>query len=138
MRILFDTNVILDVLLDREPTSRFSTRLMARVELGELEGMLAGTTVTTIFYLARKALGLEKARHCITSLLSIFSTAPITHDVLTNACRLKITDFEDAVLHEAGRLARVDGIVTRNTRDFSKASLRIYTPAELEALLSVV
>ncbi len=61
MKILFDTNVVLDVLLNRHPHSTLSAILFARVERGELTGCLGATSVTTIFYLAAKANGVPMA-----------------------------------------------------------------------------
>jgi len=64
MKILFDTNVILDVLLDREPFANEAALLMSMVEQAEITGFICATTVTTIHYLATKALGLQAAsRH---------------------------------------------------------------------------
>ena len=62
MRVLFDTNVVLDLLLARQPHVETAAALVARVERGELTGCLCATTVTTIFYLASKAVGAEAAR----------------------------------------------------------------------------
>lgn len=63
--------------------------------------------------------------------LQLFQIAPVNRSVLENAVAAGFEDFEDAVLHEAARQARADGIVTRNADDFTDATLTIYTPAEL-------
>ena len=54
MKILFDTNIVLDVLLDREPFSDLALKLVSNVEKKEIKGYLGATTVTTIYYLASK------------------------------------------------------------------------------------
>ena len=61
MKILFDTNVILDVLLDREPFSSIAAKLFSRVETGEITGYVCATTITTLHYLTRKVVGDELA-----------------------------------------------------------------------------
>ena len=71
----------------------------------------------------------------IEALLGLFEVAGVTRPVIDGALRLGMSDFEDAVLHEAARLSDGDGIVTRNARDFKGASLRIYTPEELLSVL---
>ena len=64
MKIFFDTNVILDILLDREPFVRDALYLLAKVERSEVTGCICTTTVTTIYYLVRKVLGAkEVTRH---------------------------------------------------------------------------
>lgn len=71
MKVLFDTNIVLDVLLDREPFSGPSSLLLSRVERSEITEYICATTVTTIHYLISKALGPLAASHHIRSLLSM-------------------------------------------------------------------
>ena len=68
-------------------------------------------------------------------MLLLFDIAPVTHQVLSSALSLPFRDYEDAVLHEAARLADVDGIVTRDRTDYAQATLPMYTPDELLLLL---
>ena len=131
MKILFDTNVVLDVLLKRQPFYSDASKLFAKVELGELNAYLGATTLTTIHYLATKVLGKAQARKEIDKLLLLFDVAPVNRSVLANAVRSSISDYEDAVLHEAALALNLDGIVTRNVRDFKKATLSVYGPDEL-------
>ncbi|OKY73682.1 MAG: twitching motility protein PilT [Desulfobulbaceae bacterium DB1] len=131
MKILFDTNVILDVLLDREPFSRDASILLCKVEQSEIIGFVCATTITTIHYLAAKALGKKAASLHIQSLLSLFVIAPVNRIVLEKACDAAFNDFEDAVIHEAARNAGAQYIVTRNITDFNKSLLPAYEPGEL-------
>ncbi|MEX0893048.1 MAG: PIN domain-containing protein [Gemmatimonadota bacterium] len=135
MRILFDTNVVLDVLLDRTPHAEFAALLFAEVETRQLVGLLCGTTITTVHYIAQRTLGEAGARTQIERLLGLFEVASVTRPVLEGALSAGIKDFEDAVVHESARLAGSDGIVTRNTIDFKAASLKIYSPGELVSAL---
>lgn len=135
MRVLFDTNVVLDVLLDRQPHAPDAVQLFAHVERGAVDGLLGATTLTTIHYFARKEVGETGARGRIGMLLQTFAVAPVTRAVLEDALDLPFGDFEDAVLHEAARHAGAASIVTRNAADFAAATLSIYTPAELRAAL---
>lgn len=136
MRILFDTNVVLDLLLDRQPFAEPAAALFARVERGEDSGYLCATTVTTIFYLASKTLGAGQARLHVKTLLELFEIAPVSRPVVEGALLAGFDDFEDAVLHEAARHADVQCIVTRNIKDFKRASLPVYMPDELLAGLA--
>ncbi len=137
MIVLVDTNVVLDVLLDRAPHADAAARLLAAIEDHRLTGLLGATTVTTLHYIAARTLGERRARRHITTLLSLFEIAPVTGDVLRDATSLGWADFEDAVLHESARAAGADAIVTRDRKGFARAKLRTYTPAELLALLSL-
>lgn len=135
MNVLFDTNVVLDALLDREPWAEAAVALFDRVESGALIGHLGATTVTTIHYIARRNVGTGAADERMRDLLRLFEVAPVNRAVLECALALGFDDFEDAVLHEAGRLAGAQGVVTRDPSGFSAATLRVYDPETLVAAL---
>ena len=138
MKLLVDTNVVLDVLLERAPFAGDSAKVMAAAELGGIEAFLCATTVTTIHYLAAKALGRTTAEKQIRTLLSIFRVAPVTDAVLLAALHSKARDYEDAVLVEAARAVAAEGIVTRNPSDFPKSgALLIHTPADVVTMLGL-
>jgi len=131
MKILFDTNVILDVLLDREPFSDDAAFLMSLVEQSDIIGFICATTVTTIFYLAAKTLGHQAASRHIRTLLKLFVVAPVNRIVLEGAAASKFKDFEDAVIHASAIHAGAEYIVTRNSVDFKESRLPIFSPADL-------
>lgn len=138
MKVLFDTNVILDVLLDREPFAEDAALLLAKVEQSEITGYICATTVTTIHYLATKALGSKGAAKHIQALLSLFAIAPVNRVVLEEAVAAKFADFEDAVLWAAASHAGAKYIVTRNIGDFKNSTLPVFEPREfLNALESL-
>lgn len=131
MRVLVDTNVVLDVLLERRPFSEAAAQVFALVEESRIEGFLCATTLTTVDYLLGQALAPAKAREALQRLLNLFEIAPVNRPVLEQALRSGIADFEDAVLEQAGRLVAVDAITTRNVRDFGKSTVTVFDPLEL-------
>jgi predicted nucleic acid-binding protein len=135
LKVLFDTNVILDLMLDRAPFAEVSERLVSSAESGSLTGCLSATTVTTIHYLAAKVLGSQRSLDEVRKLLVIFEVAPVNRPVLERALDLGFSDFEDAVLHEAARQAGVEAIVTRNRSDFANSEIPVYSPEELAEAL---
>jgi predicted nucleic acid-binding protein len=136
VRVLLDTNVVLDVLLDREPFVEDSAAVFAWVEGGALTGLLCATTITTLAYLAGKTVGKAQATRLIRQLMSLFEVAPVTRAVLDAALASKAADFEDAVLAEAARQAGAQAIITRNLRDFAHSPVRAHTPAQWLAMHS--
>jgi len=130
LRILFDTNVILDVLLDREPFSSTAAKLFSQVEAGEISGYVCATTITTIHYLARKVIGTESAMEEINKLMKLFEVAPVNRAVLDEAISSEFKDFEDAVVHEAAIYQDAQGIVTRDLIGFKKSKINVYSPEE--------
>lgn len=135
MKLLVDTNVVLDVLLAREPFRQNGLKIFAAAETGEMEGWLCATTVTTIHYLAERSVGKEKARGHLENLLRLFHVAPVNGSVLHRALENGFGDYEDGVLYEAAKEAGVDGVVTRNIKDFKESGLPVYLPEAVVAQL---
>jgi predicted nucleic acid-binding protein len=136
VKVLFDTNVVLDVLLDREPHTEVAAKLFALVDNGRLEGSICATTVTTIYYIAAKSFGRKRAHDQVHELLGLFAVADVGRDVLDRALDLDFADFEDAVVHEAARASGASAIVTRDGGDFANASLPVFDPHELLAAIA--
>lgn len=130
-----DTNVVLDVLLDRQPFAADSAIVMASAETGGIEAYLCATTITTIHYLGAKTLGQKEAVRQIANLLQIFRIAPVTAAVLNAALQIKARDFEDAVLFEAAKGVQAEAIITRNPADFPKNDIPIHTLKDMVEML---
>jgi predicted nucleic acid-binding protein len=133
-RILFDVNVVLDVLLDRQPHAEASAAAWAAVESGVAEGLLAAHAVTTIHYLVRKETGNIKARRIISAIRRVFGVATVDGAVLQEALQLPLSDFEDAVTAAAARLAGCECIVTRDPQGFRGSPVRPLTPEAVAPL----
>ena len=136
MKVLFDTNVVLDVLLARKPHLDVAARLFNLVDVGVIEGYLCATTVTTIHYLAERAVGRAKARKHLKDMMAMFEIARVDRPALERALGLRFADYEDAVLHEAARACNVGGIVTRNGKDFRNAEVAVFDPGRLLAAVA--
>jgi predicted nucleic acid-binding protein len=136
-RLLLDVNLILDVLLNRHPHAEAASAVWTGVEMGAAHGLLSAHAVTTIHYLNMRAVGAKMARATTEALLSVFDVAVVDEAVLRSAAAMGWRDFEDAVTTAAALRARCDAIVTRNPRDFAKASIRVLRPGEAAAALRV-
>lgn len=134
-RVLFDTNVVLDVLLDRQPYAEASATAWAAVETGNSEGMLAAHAVTTIHYLIRKEMGVIKAKRIVSAILRVFGVAAVDGVVVQEALQLPLSEFEDAVTAAAARLAGCECIVTRDPKGFRGSPVRSLTPEAAIPLL---
>lgn len=97
MRVLIDTNIILDVLQEREPFVEDAARLFERIDAGEIEGYIAATTLTNIYYIVRKAAGATIAKNAIIQVLTDLHICAVNRAVLEQAIALNFPDFEDAV-----------------------------------------
>jgi len=133
--ILFDTNVVLDVLLDREPFVKASAAAWAAVESGTAQGMLAAHAVTTIHYLVQKEIGGAKAERIVSGLLKVFRVATVDGQVLLKAMQYSMSDFEDAVTAAAAGSSGCDCIVTRDLKHLHGSPVRALSPEALLPLL---
>lgn len=128
MRVLFDTDVTLDLILDREPFAEAASSVFELHAQGRIEGYISAMTMVNVFYITRKMRGLERARQAVNELLAGLSICPTDHLVLQEAYRLSFADYEDAVQHACAVAARLDAIVTRNLDDYKNATLSVFSP----------
>jgi len=129
--VIIDTNVVLDVLLARTPFVQSASRVFALVEQSKIEASLCATSVTTVHYLLTQSLPRDEGHRALRGLLELFEVAPVNRPALEGALQSKIADFENAVVEQAGRLIGAEAIITRNTKDFRRSSIKALDPAEL-------
>lgn len=131
MRALFDTNIFLDLLMDRAPFAEAAVDLFCKVEEGTIIGYICSTSITTIYYIASKTIGTVRAQEEVKKLLNLFEVAPVNRAVLESALAAGFADFEDAVIYAAACQVDVEAIVTRNQKDFKKSKISVYSSEEL-------
>jgi predicted nucleic acid-binding protein len=136
MRLFIDTNVILDVLTDRQPWVEDSAAVLSLVDIPDVEGLVAAHSVTTLFYLASKHLGRPRTVAVLLDLLDHVTVTPLDQDLLLRALSLGWDDVEDAVQGISAQRAQADYLVTRNPSDFPSATVSVVTPRELLAVFS--
>ena len=130
MRVLLDTNVVLDLLLDREPFSELAQAIFLKVESKYVEGFLCPTTLTTLYYLLRKHLDKKPCNQTMENLLALFETTHLTKLVLVDSVRSVGSDFEDSVIYTSAKHTKIDVIVTRNTTGFKNSAIKVMSPQE--------
>ena len=130
MRILIDTNVVLDLLLEREPFVKEAAVLFSLVDSGKIDAYVSAISVTTVNYLIGRSTTVSKANQLTDLLMKIFDIAPVDRAVLSSATSGGFADFEDGVIHDSALVVTAKAIVTRNTKDFKKSSIPVFTPEE--------
>ena len=128
MRILLDTNILLDVFFQREPYAAASDSVWQACEQGRCAGYITPLTLVNIFYLARKQLRAQKARELVVDTLSVFQVASLGFSEMEHALGLPLDDYEDAVQLAGALASGLDVIVTRNGKDFRGASIPALAP----------
>jgi predicted nucleic-acid-binding protein len=133
-RVLFDSDVLLDVLAQRQPFVVASAQALNVVTQPQVQGYVSGHAVTNIFYILRRQVGGETARELLLRLLQHLRIADVTDEVIRSALQSTMTDFEDAVTSEAANAAGVEVIVTRNSPDFVASVIPAVLPEEFLAI----
>lgn len=128
MRILIDTNVILDIALERQPFVEQAIRLLEMAQQADLTVYVTATTITDLYYITRKANGRTIAHDFIVDLLRIVEIADVDGSIIREALHSEIDDFEDAIQESAAKKQAIQVFVTRNEADFVNSVLQVYDP----------
>ena len=134
--ILLDTDVVLDVALDREGHVEPAAALLHRLELRPRSAFVAWHSLANIYYLVRPRRGGADARLFVQDLTRFVLVAPIDTDEFHFATTLGLSDFEDCMQVAAARACGARAIVTRNQRDFTTSPIPAVTPAEALKLIA--
>jgi predicted nucleic acid-binding protein len=131
MKVLIDTNIVLDLLLEREPFVEDAIAFFERIEAGQVQGYVAATTITNIFYILRKAQGRETALQAVSRILTGLEICPVDRSTVVQALASQLKDFEDGVQFACAMVSQLDAIVTRDTSDFVGVSLPVLAIADI-------
>ena len=131
MKVLIDTNVVLDVLCKREGFYEKSATVIKYCEINKITGIISALTIPNIVYIMRKELDRQKTVDIIEELQLIFTVADLRADDIKKALALDFTDYEDALQSACAARIKADYIVTRNIKDFSGSRVAAISPSEL-------
>ena len=131
MKVLIDTNIILDVLCKRPAFYEDSAKIFKLCEVKKISGVISALSIPNIMYILRKELDADKTSEILDSLMLIFSVADLKADDLKKAADMRFKDYEDAIQSACATRIKANYIVTRNIKDFSESKVTAIKPAEL-------
>lgn len=135
MKVLLDVNLVLDVLIEREPFYGDSSAVFQRVEEGDDEGYLSALTFPILFYLMSKTMNQTRATHILQDLRTVFHVAPVGAEVVDRALSSGFNDFEDAIQYHSALEVDGDYVLTRNKGDFIDTDIPVLRPEEFLAAM---
>lgn len=140
MKVLLDTNVIIDVLQDRKPWCESGQKIFLSIARKDIDGCITAKEASDIHYFSKKQFKGEantdnKARQILIKLFSLFDIIDTTESDCKNALSFPNNDYEDALMIETAIRAGIDCIITRNTEHFSESPIKIYTPEEFTGVI---
>jgi predicted nucleic acid-binding protein len=130
MTALIDANIVLDVLLLREPWLADSRGVWQACDDGLVDGLISAVTLTNIFYLGRRQSGIDKTFAAIRDCIKSFNLASVGRGTIEAALMFPGSDFEDNVQIACAVESRAERIVTRNVADFAHSPIRAVTPTQ--------
>lgn len=133
MKVLFDTNILIDVLAKREPFFADSAQVWTLAERGDIQGCVSVISFNNIYYIVRKLRSRKTADRMVILLRDTFVPVALDGQILNQAIDANFKDFEDAIQYFSAIHAGADCIVTRNIADFPSTDIASLTPKELLA-----
>ncbi|MBC5797446.1 MAG: type II toxin-antitoxin system VapC family toxin [Sphaerospermopsis kisseleviana] len=131
MKILLDTNIIIDNALEREPFWNTSEQVLSLIEQGKIAGSISASTFSDLYYIIRKARGRDWTLTYLNQLVTFCQIATVNQAAITMAFTTNFKDFEDAIQYSTAVVNQLDAIITRNSQDFPVVTPRILTPDQL-------
>ena len=131
-KVFLDTNIIVDLIADRKPFSKYSIEIFKKAEEKKIKLFTSSHSIVTTHYLLKKYLEEKILRDVLYNLLDYVTVIAVDTDVLKKGLRSKHKDFEDSIqILCASTIEKIDCIVTRNTKDFRDSEILVLTPDEL-------
>ena len=131
-KVFLDTNIIVDLIADRKPFSKYSIEIFKKAEEKKIKLFTSSHSIATTHYLLKKYLEEKILRDVLYNLLDYVTIIAVDTDVLKKGLRSKHKDFEDSIqILCASTIEKIDCIVTRNTKDFRDSEIFVLTPDEL-------
>ena len=130
-KVFLDTNILLDILLKRDPFYADAAQIWLKIESREMQGLVSLQSLGTIFYLVQKRTDADTARRAVHTICRVLQVVDSPGQAGHMALQSHMTDFEDALQYAIATLAAADCLVTRNTSDFPKrGKVPVLTPEE--------
>ena len=131
-KVFVDTNILVDLIADRKPFSKFAIKLFSKAEERKIKLYASSHSIATTHYLLKKYIDEKDLREVLFNILDYLNIIAIDLDVLKKGLKSKHKDFEDALqIISAYSIEKIDCIVTRNIKDFKESEIRVLSPDEL-------
>ena len=131
MKVLIDTNVILDVLYKREGFYEDSLKIWKLCETRKIDGYISALSIPNIVYILRRELDPEKTLEVINNINLVFKIYDLKSEIIMQAAEKKTKDYEDALQMVTAQKLKASFIVTRNIKDFVGSKIIAVKPSEL-------
>jgi len=133
-KVYFDTNIILDIALNRKPFVNDALKLIELIENNKIIGFVNSLSIVSVHYIISKNKGKDIARQFIKDILQFFDIVNVDKNIIINALNSNFKDFEDSVQEFSAKNSGIEIILTRNSSDFKNSNLQIFEPSQFTKL----
>jgi predicted nucleic acid-binding protein len=135
-KVFLDTNIIVDLISDRKPFSKYAIEIFQNAEDGKIKLFTSSHSMATTHYLLKKYMEEKDLRDVLHNLLDYLTIIAVDVDIIKKGLRSSHKDFEDSIqIYCASSIENIDSIITRNVKDFKGSEIKILTPDELSLTL---
>ena len=128
MKVLIDTNVLLDVLSNRKEFVDDAVKIFDLCQVNKVEGYISALSIPNIAYILRKEVDFKTMKKTIDILLYLFKVVPLNDLIIKQAIALNMNDFEDAIQTASADAINVEFIISRNKQDFINSTIKTISP----------
>ena len=134
--IFLDTNVVIDFLADRKPFSLFAAKIFNDAVQGKVKLFISAVSYNNIYYILRQSLTNNETLKLLNEISDLAEIVDVTKSTIRNSLKSDFKDFEDAIQYNCAlSISKLDALVTRDTKDFKKSLLPVFTPEEIVNIL---
>lgn len=131
LNIFIDSDIILDVLLERDEFFQDSAKILDLSEQNKIKLFTSVVSITNIAYILKKEFKNHKIVHdLIKTIFKILTALPVTEEIILKSMQTEFNDFEDSIQYITAKQNGINLLITRNKKDYKTAKIKIYTPKE--------
>ena len=131
-KVFLDTNILIDLIADRKPFSKYAIAIFRKAETKEFQLYTSSHSIATSHYLLKKYKEEKELRKVLSDLLDYLTLIPVDADIINKSLRSRHKNFEDSIqIFCASSIKKMDCIITRNTKDFKNSDIPAFNPDEI-------
>jgi predicted nucleic acid-binding protein len=136
-KLFIDADIILDIAFTREPHFRYSSLILSSIESKLVEGFTSSVVISNIYYVIKKIESHKTAIDFITKLRLLIKVLPVTDEIIQLSLESYFKDFEDALQYYTSIINKIDFLITRNVKDYTRTEMKVHTPEEYLKLKNI-
>ena len=129
-KLFIDTNVMLDLLGEREPFYEAIAKIATIADKGIVKMTVSALSYSTVFYLLSKYEADDIVKEKLRKFKVLSETSDLTNKIIDKGLSSRFTDFEDALQYHCALKVDCNILITRNSKDFKESDIPIMTPDE--------